>query len=228
VVLRFHAAVLSFLGFVAGCAAPPAIDGLVGRSAGTPTLEVSGAVDPAIELTFHVEYVATGTGAGCTRIDGESGRVVATRWLRYAVPMRDGRYALAILLDPRDETDCGFEPRTVYFWARDVQSGKQTEAYVSLLSFADDAPGGRNRLEPQFVDCQESFGGGRSFDCSLPRTPLRGDGPLCTVDRRLNCASGCTAEFDFRRVDPPRREALWAVPEGCPTTPRSDSRARSG
>lgn len=206
-----------------GCAGQPLVDGPVGERAGTPTLAITGTVDPAIVPTLFVEYVATGTGRRCTRIDGESGRVVATRWLRYPVPVQDGRFDLPVLLDPLDDTGCAYAPAAVYFQARNARTGRTMPGYVGLAGFAATESGGVDRLAPQRIDCQDAFGETASFDCSLPRQSFGTDGRYCTVPRVLDCADGCSATFDFRLVDPPRRETLWAVPEGCPAS-ASDAR----
>jgi hypothetical protein len=199
---------------IAACATAP-VDGLTGHRSGTPTLELAGAVDLGIELVFHVEYVARREARACTRRDGESGRVVATKWLRYPVPVTEGRYALDVLLDPLDAIGCDFAPSTLDFAARNARRDHATDATIALLTFAGEGDGGRDALEPQQVDCQDAFDGSERYDCSLPRARLAPGEPLCTVERRLRCSSGCRARFDFRHVEPPRQDALWAVPRGC-------------
>jgi hypothetical protein len=190
-------------------------DGNIGRSDAAPTLHVSGTVDAPVAPTLFVEYVATRDASECTRVDGESGRVVRTKWLRYPAPVNDGRYELDILLDPLDGTGCAFVPRTLYGSAKNRNNGRATEAYVPWLAFTPSKEQGRAQLAEQTIDCQDSSTQSAVLDCSLPRERLA-DGRLCTTQRLLRCREGCSAVFHVMFVDPPRADAMWALPKGCP------------
>lgn len=190
-------------------------DGNVGRSDAAPTLHVSGTVDATLAPTLFVEYVATRDAAECTRVDGESGRVVHTKWLRYPVQANGGRYEVDVLLDPLDGVGCGFVPRTLYGSAKNLNNGRATDAYVPWLAFTLSKDQGRAQLAEQTINCQDSAAQSTVLDCSLPLERLA-DERQCTTERVLRCGEGCSAVFHVVFIDPPRADAMWASPKGCP------------
>lgn len=210
---RAPAAIALFAaGVLASCASTPVEDGPTGVRPGTPTLTLSGSVPDGFEPTFWTSYVAASDSRRCTRVDGTSGRVLRTVRHRYPVQGTAGRYRVEIPLDARDDERCAFRPEAVHFVLHDRRTGLRTDGYLPVATFGDGA-GTRSRavvLECQGwpVDVPTALG------CSLPRVAVA-PGVLCSRPEPVDCRESCEVTADFRRVDPPREDALWAVPPGC-------------